>query len=848
MINIKKISRIYRSDDAPVYALNNVSLSLPSKGMVFVVGKSGSGKSTLLNIIAGFDKPTSGNIFYGGNNINNLSSTELDYYRNSVIGFVFQDYCLIETFSVKQNIKVAYDYKNEKVSDKEIDDILASVGLKGFGNRYPKQLSAGQKQRVAIARALAKKSKIILADEPTGNLDSKTTTQILDILKEISKKRLVVVVSHNKDDAFKYADRIIEIANGKILRDRIKNQTFTNELEIEGNVIALPNKTRLNEEQLDLINKKVEEEKGNVIFKRAKEKFISQNFEYKQEKQKIQKTNMGLKNLLKYSWLFFKNQLFSFFLVIFIVTFLITTLSLSLQFGTYDGKRQYEDAINNGEDNMLVLRQTGTIDHDEEADPHTYKFRFDEQKAAELKKKYNYNGFPLYNYYFSFGGYSKVTYTYNASYSFSSINSILICDEAYLKSRFTTNNRPLSYWGEISSTADGVIITDIVADYIVNFYGNYKFKDFNEIIYSDHFMQMYGVKVAAIIDAPGDYASFRDGSLKEQFEDEALYYDFLINDLSIGYSINPNYYEKYITCAKEHMNVFPAYLQAFSTLDGKKESTVKNSIIYMNGAFSLADDEIIFSYDAYNDLFGTNCSSYDTSEFKKEKIMFRLYDFLHKKYLEKEFTVKRLYTYTYLPKSMRAAVVADSFYKIGEHVTSTDNIGRFAAHVEEYDFYINTSRVATVKAAIRVINIFSDLFMLLSGIMIVSIVVLIIVNTVNIMNRNIYNIGVSRSLGAHLGELGFIYSMQMLIFGVLVIIFSNISDYLSLKFINGVLVNTIPKVIHSPGVEEMTFLYYNPTLSSSITGLVVFLTIISIFVPILAIRLINPVNIIKKKA
>ena len=138
--------------------------------------------------------------------------------------------------------------------------------------------------------------------------------------------------------------------------------------------------------------------------------------------------------------------------------------------------------------------------------------------------------------------------------------------------------------------------------------------------------------------------------------------------------------------------------------------------------------------------------------------------------------------------------------------------------------------------------------MLLSGIMIISIIVLIVVNTVNIMNRNIYNIGVSRSLGAHLGELGFIYSMQMLIFGILVIIFSNVSDFLSLKFINGVLSNTLPKVIEQPGLEEMTFLYYNPTLSSSITGLVVFLTIISIFVPILAIRLINPVNIIKKKA
>lgn len=845
MINIQKISRIYKSDDTPVYALNNVSLSLPSKGMIFIVGKSGSGKSTLLNVIAGFDKPTSGNIYYAGNNINQLSSTELDYYRNSVIGFVFQDYCLIETFSVKQNIKVAYDYKNEKVSDEQISKILESVDLKGFENRYPRQLSAGQKQRVAIARALAKNSKIILADEPTGNLDSKTTTQILDILKEISKKRLVVVVSHNKDDAYKYADRIIEISNGKILKDRIKNQTFTNELEIEGNVISLPNKVRLNEDQLELINQKVEEEKGNITFQRAKEKFITKQIEYKQEKEKIKKTNMGFKNMLKYSWLFFKNQLFSFFLVVFIVTVLITTLSLSLQFGTYDGKRQYEDAISNGTDNMLVIRQTGTIDHDEEMVSEEYKFRFNEEKAAELKKKVKYNGFPLYNYYFAFSSSQYVTYKYVNGVS--SINNILICDEEYLQTRFSKNGEPLKFWGDISSDADGVIVTDLAADYIIKFYSNYKFKNYTELINSNHFYQKLGVKVAAVIDAPGDYDSYKTGEFKKEFEDEALYYDYLYNDLSIGYSTNPNYYTKYVEDAKAKVNYFPAYLQSFATTDGKNESTKKNSLIYFTSSLP-KEGEVIISYESYNDLFGTNCTSKDKSEFKKETIVLRLYDFQLKKYMEKNLLVIGLSTYTYANPSIRPDVVGESFYKIGEYVTSAENVGRFAAQVENYNFYINTSRVAVVKAAIRVISIFSELFMLLSGIMIISIIVLIVVNTVNIMNRNIYNIGVSRSLGAHLGELGFIYSMQMLIFGILVIIFSNVSDFLSLRFINGVLSNTLPRVIEQPGLEEMTFLYYNPTLSSSITGLVVFLTIISIFVPILAIRLINPVNIIKKKA
>jgi hypothetical protein len=132
--------------------------------------------------------------------------------------------------------------------------------------------------------------------------------------------------------------------------------------------------------------------------------------------------------------------------------------------------------------------------------------------------------------------------------------------------------------------------------------------------------------------------------------------------------------------------------------------------------------------------------------------------------------------------------------------------------------------------------------------MVISILVLIVVNTVNIMNRNIYNIGVSRSLGAHTSELGFIFSLQLLLFGVFVIIFSITTDFLSINLINKILANTIPKVISSPGVENITYLYFNPTLSASITGMIVFLTIASICVPILAIRLMNPVNIIKKKA
>ena len=253
MIKVDKISKIYQGE-TPTYALDEVSLTLPNKGMVFIVGKSGSGKSTLLNILAGFDKPTKGKVYFSNQRLDKFSPVEYDHYRNKIIGFVFQDFCLIENFTAYQNIKMCIDYQNEKISNDDINKVLKAVDMEGYGRRLPRQLSAGQKQRIAIARALAKNPKVILADEPTGNLDSKTTKQILKLLKEISKERLVVIVSHNKEDALKYSDRIIELSDGKVIVNKYKNEEYINEYQSEEENIILPNKGRLTNEQIDDVN------------------------------------------------------------------------------------------------------------------------------------------------------------------------------------------------------------------------------------------------------------------------------------------------------------------------------------------------------------------------------------------------------------------------------------------------------------------------------------------------------------------------------------------------------------------------------------------------------------------
>ena len=224
MIQLKNIKKNYTSRKGVVTrALNDLSVSFPSRGLVFILGKSGSGKSTLMNILGGLDTADSGEFIIEGKNIEGLSQVELDHYRNAHVGFVFQDFNIIETFSIYENIGLALQLQGQKASKARIDEILEFVGLKDYGKRKGNEISGGQKQRIAVARALIKKPRIILADEPTGNLDSKTSDQIMQLLKEVSKTNLVVIVSHDPEEAELYADRIIKIKDGKLAEDSGKD-------------------------------------------------------------------------------------------------------------------------------------------------------------------------------------------------------------------------------------------------------------------------------------------------------------------------------------------------------------------------------------------------------------------------------------------------------------------------------------------------------------------------------------------------------------------------------------------------------------------------------------------------
>lgn len=221
MLEIKNISKSYTVGDFTQVALDDFSLKFRPKEFVSILGPSGSGKTTLLNIIGGLDHYDKGDLIINNKSTKNFTEKEWDAYRNNCIGFVFQNYNLISHISVLENIEMGMTLSGVGAKEKKIKayEALKRVGLEKHANKKPNQLSGGQMQRVAIARALATDPDIILADEPTGALDSKTSKQIMELIKEISKDKLVIMVTHNRQIAEDYSTRVVELKDGKLLSD-----------------------------------------------------------------------------------------------------------------------------------------------------------------------------------------------------------------------------------------------------------------------------------------------------------------------------------------------------------------------------------------------------------------------------------------------------------------------------------------------------------------------------------------------------------------------------------------------------------------------------------------------------
>ncbi len=306
MLELKNLKKYYKLKNGDLNeVLKGITLKFDNKGMTFILGKSGSGKTTLLNLLGGLDKITRGDILVDGKSMNAFTENDYNLYRNNYVGFIFQDYNNIEEYTVLENILLGCDIQNKKVDMVVLDNLLKKLDIYHLKKRKINELSGGEQERVAIARALLRNSKMILADEPTGNLDSTNGKNIMDILKEISKDRLVIVVTHDIEFARAYADRIVEIKDGVIINDT-------------GNLDGV-----------------------------------------KEDNLKLKASRIPLKDIFKLSFLSLKNKKGRFLITSILIAFAMFFLSFSYIINTYDKSKTYykllkKDNITNIEIKKIV--------------------------------------------------------------------------------------------------------------------------------------------------------------------------------------------------------------------------------------------------------------------------------------------------------------------------------------------------------------------------------------------------------------------------------------------------------------------------------------------------------------
>lgn len=377
MIEVKNLRKTYKPKKGKeVQALKGINLKFEEKGLVFILGKSGSGKSTLLNMLGGLDKFDEGEIIIKGKSSEKFTQSDFDSYRNTFIGFIFQEYNILNDFTVGANIALAMELQGKKPTKEALNNILNEVDLEGFASRKPNELSGGQKQRVAIARALIKNPEIIMADEPTGALDSNTGKQVFDTLKKLSRNKLVIVVSHDREFAEQYGDRVIELADGEVISDIKKYIAKPSNVSegidiIEDKLIHIKSGYELTQKDLEMINDYLRRNKNadsfisidsktNDDIKRAvrideegnRENFKDTNDsnlnvkEYNPEDFNLIRSKLPLKNSLKMAFGSLKKKPFRL-----VMTILLSTVSFTL-FGLVNTMSSYKD-IEAGTDSII---------------------------------------------------------------------------------------------------------------------------------------------------------------------------------------------------------------------------------------------------------------------------------------------------------------------------------------------------------------------------------------------------------------------------------------------------------------------------------------------------------------
>lgn len=872
MIKIERLNKIYTSRKRKNHqALKDINLTLPDHGLVFVLGKSGSGKSTLLNLIGGLDSISSGKITVDGNDISTFDTKSYADYRNTYIGFIFQDYHLIDELTVYENIKISLDLHNVKSKNK-ISEALKKVGLEGYESRFPTELSGGEKQRVAIARAIVKKPRIILADEPTGNLDNNTASSIIELLKSLSKDCLIITVSHNTTDAYSYADRIIELAGGRIIGDFTRNPGYIDKLSLHNKDLIYPADHKLTDEEILFINNGIDSKSFHRVVKRT-DKFIRTDKIISEERNvKIDKKRLNPLTTMKLSLNFLKSKAIRIIASALMVSIIMVILSLAQTMIGFDANRMISQEMEKNHQDALLFNKIldketrSRLDRD-------YRVEIDE---SDIQKFYDagYQGkiYPVYNHNVII---TMRTATYGHTHAMIWPNGFvtesmgtMIVDEDFLTRKY----EEIKYLAKADEErSSGIIITDYVADSVlINQDKDMKYKTYSDIVGDFSFPgwsvpQLY---INGIIDT--GYKDRYPEILQLMEEDK----DFKISDysdnpkvmnfvseiytsLGLSYSLNPNIftdYENYFTDDYETQKLWPFKIVLNDTISYPLRVTEYPYLIY---DINLDTNEIGMSYLLYNEIFGTEYTKDTLGEFVPHTIkldQYREYDVENENpLLSEEVTIAKL-----LPRESgtQCLFVSDDLYERFEknnffvyslYFDGTDGINSVLDLASEMHYEHQSVGIEGIHTMTKAVDVFVPIFELINIVMCIGIIFIFISFSTKMIKDKLHEIGILKALGTKNSTISFIFGLQIMLIAILTCALSSLGYFYFIDLANDVLFESMKAFAPNYVLMDLDFLVFDLGIAMQDCVLVVLLALVSLVVPMMAISKIHPVKIIKSK-
>jgi ABC-type lipoprotein export system ATPase subunit len=892
VLELKNLTKIYKIKKTKLYALNNVNLTFGNKGLIFIVGKSGSGKSTLLNLLGGLDTPSNGKIFCDGIDIYS-NNKELNTYRRNCIGFIFQDYCIIESMTVYDNIELGLSV-NGIVNHDLIMETIDKVGLLGKENTSVNILSGGQKQRVAIARALLQNPKILLADEPTGNLDSRTSSQIFDILKEESKKRLVIVVSHNLNEAFRYGDRVIELSEGEVTSDLDRKSSET----ASKRIAFLPVETEITNEELQNVNDKLNQHnimigKNEMLFNKHEKDEQTGSFNYS-------KKSKPLRKKLKLFWFFIKKRLASISAQIVMISTLVFLIGLSQSYYALDADALFAQAVLEDDSNK-VLRK-GYYDDIQKTVKSDFLGKVEDEDIENFYKN-GYTGevYRLYKYS------NPIAYVWDklshakedkginfdqGLYLYSDGLGVLQCDEEYLANIYGSEGSLDVLAGDLYATKYGVTITDYFADSIISrtttdyfnnsmgylftfnqeenyrriverkdpWFGRYKV---NAIINTN-----YKVKYKYLFDKYTEIIKFPNKAqeILEEVKKSDLIYEFAeeIRDyLAISYSFNDNFVADNINAGSKGCQIIYVENGVVSINNNQEEKLFNQTIAvsthdnYYNPIEEPVNEgEVYMSSYMYNRLFNTNLTYANQEGFEEREVHLNLYratrSLKDEPHYTKKFVVKGLIKF----ESENVMIVSEKDYKdvrsseiytYGLYFEENHNAEKAFLVANSMNYTFSSTYLNAVKGIIDFSVMFKSIFMALMIGLTFTTVILLSSFASKLVKSYKRELGIIKAIGGKNRDFRTPFIIIVLIIGVLTAIISSIAILNITEVVNQIIVDTITNSYNIEQLRTLKLLQVSPQIIFYDLLILFVLILISILSPIMTIRKIKIVDILRRE-